>query len=228
MDVQWQIKQNVSEANEFLKDLKSWSSNKKHSVARKNKKNKQNENASKNNNNMDDKGAGSAGGGEDDEVMRNFVPPVRGRVEGPVQRLGKEFSKPTNALLNKKKSERRRRKKKTTSSSLEKKEEEKVQRERMNAAGHTYDYFRDKWDKFDVDEALREASESGSSYETEEEEVEEEPGTVTELTGQAKEPPQRRAPIQRVSNQLTAEQYKTKGNGEWEDEATRRHLIQNR
>lgn len=213
MDVQWQIKQNVSEANEFLKDLKSWSSNKKHSVARKNKK-KQNE------------GAGSAGGGED-EVMRNYVPPVRGRVEGPVTRLGKEFSKPTNALLNKK-SERRRKKKKTKTSTLEKREEEKVQRERMNAAGHTYDYFRDKWDKFDVDEALREASESGSSYETEEEEVEEEPGTVTELTGQAKEPPQRRAPIQRVSNQLTAEQYKTKGNGEWEDEATRRHLIQNR
>ena len=159
--------------------------------------------------------------------MRNYVPPVRGRVEGPVTRLGKEFSKPTNALLNKKQRERRRKKKKTKTS-LEKKEEEKVQRERMNAAGHTYDYFRDKWDKFDVDEALREASESGSSYETEEEEVEEEPGTVTELMGQAKEPPQRRAPIQRVSNQLTAEQYKTKGNGEWEDEATRRRLIQNR
>eukprot|EP00899_Mesostigma_viride_P008689 jgi/Mesvir1/17821/Mv12916-RA.1 len=33
----------------------------------------------------------------------------------------------------------------------------------QSAAGHTYDYFRDKWDKFDVDKALREADSSSAS-----------------------------------------------------------------
>lgn len=36
------------------------------------------------------------------------------------------------------------------------------------AAGHTYDYFKDRWDKFDVDAALAEADEE-TEYETEDE-----------------------------------------------------------
>jgi hypothetical protein len=36
------------------------------------------------------------------------------------------------------------------------------------AAGHTYDYFRDRWDKFDVDAALAEADED-TEYETDDE-----------------------------------------------------------
>ena len=31
---------------------------------------------------------------------------------------------------------------------------EAAAKEKASAAGHTYDYFRDKWDKFDVDAAL--------------------------------------------------------------------------
>jgi hypothetical protein len=37
------------------------------------------------------------------------------------------------------------------------------------AAGHTYDYFKDRWDKFDVDAALAEADEE-TEYESSEDE----------------------------------------------------------
>ena len=36
----------------------------------------------------------------------------------------------------------------------EAREKEKAARDKAHAAGHTYDYFKDKWDKFDVDAAL--------------------------------------------------------------------------
>jgi hypothetical protein len=38
------------------------------------------------------------------------------------------------------------------------------------AAGHTYDYFRSRWDKFDVDAALAEVDDE-TEYETDDEDI---------------------------------------------------------
>ena len=46
-----------------------------------------------------------------------------------------------------------------------------------SAAGHTYDYFKDKWDKFDVDAALADVD-ADTEYETESEHDTEEPQPV--------------------------------------------------
>lgn len=196
MDVQWQIKQNVSEANEYLKDLSSWSKKQKTKRARRKQAGKETEASTE----------------DSKDKVANYVPPVRGKVEARVRNLGKEYSQPTRELAVHAPAQKASRKKK------KKKKSEGAAADNFgaSAAGHTYDYFKDKWDKFDVDAALREASES-SSYETEDEGAEEEAvGVVEEIASPA--PPARRrqiqneTKIQRVGSDLTPTQWKEKGN----------------
>lgn len=227
MDVQWQIKQNVSEANSFIEDLQSWKKEIK-KKQRSKKKEKCRDNNSKNEEGEDD---GSKASGKASAVdLDNYVPPVRGRVQVNVRKLGKEYRQPSSQLtdhvkgLNSQET-------KTKKKKGRKKKPKKVKTLPQHAAGHTYDYFKDKWDKFDVNAALEEASQS-SSYETEEEEEEEEevieeivnpslpPETIVtkgafEKTKKSKEasmPTTQKSQIQKVNTDLSATQWKEKGN----------------
>ena len=186
MDVQWQIKQNVTEANAFLADLNAWKKDVKKKGGAKKKKR-------------------AAGGGGDaakapssssaapstapaDGLLREVsttrttipaatpepadasgadaapLPPIRGRADVKVRDLpGAEFRQPARQPRPQTDAKRRRRRKRKPKGA------DGTAARGATAAGHTYDYFKDKWDKFDVDAALREASESSESYETESE-----------------------------------------------------------
>jgi tetratricopeptide (TPR) repeat protein len=217
MDVQWQIKQNVSEANDFLDDLQSWKKDiKKKSTSK--KKSSRDRDGSKTT------GKAKEDGGATVPDLDNYVPPVRGRVQTTVRKLGKEYRKPASQLTDPAKGLGEKKEKKK----VRKKKPKKVKTLPQHAAGHTYDYFKDKWDKFDVDTALEEASQS-SSYETEEEEEEQvieeivNPDLPEEAKGTEKKKSAAAAPtldtqqqqsskIQKVNTDLSATQWKEKGN----------------
>jgi hypothetical protein len=78
-------------------------------------------------------------------------PPVRGRVSNTVKA---EELKPKKEASTKNAS-----KKKKWNEEVEKRKEE------ATAAGHTYDYFKDKWDKYDIDAALKDVDEESSEDE---------------------------------------------------------------
>merc|ERR1739847_54665 len=89
MDVQWQIKQNVSEANDFLDDLQSWKKDIKKKQGKKKKQGRDSDGS---------KASGKAKDGAAAPDLDNYVPPVRGRVQTTVRKLGKEYRKPASQL----------------------------------------------------------------------------------------------------------------------------------
>jgi len=212
-----------------LQDLSSWSKQLKSKKAKRKDKTSSSSNSSSSSSagGGGSGGSGGSGGGggdkiDDSESLRNYVPPPRGRVEATIKKLGSDYSQPSRQLTKhvkgmsasgsgngsgKKKKRRKKKKKKATLP--------------QHAAGHTYDYFKDKWDKFDVDKALQEADESSEySYETEEEdEVIEEienPGLPPVRSRSQPPPPpaaeETKSRIQKVNSDLTPTQWKDKGN----------------
>lgn len=89
------------------------------------------------------------------------TPGVRGRAKAVTPTTKVSLYSPAPALAQGRhhKQSKRLRKKKPSAKDLPKSLE-------SSAAGHTYDYFKDRWDKFDVDAALQEADED-TEYETE-------------------------------------------------------------
>eukprot|EP00854_Cymbomonas_tetramitiformis_P005126 gene5126-6235_t len=75
-------------------------------------------------------------------------PPVRGRVAQKIPETSKPASKPVSERKQKKREEARKL--------------QEARKDEANKAGHTYDYFKDKWDKFDIDKALEEVDEESS------------------------------------------------------------------
>eukprot|EP00976_Prorocentrum_cordatum_P103860 1193637-Prorocentrum_minimum.AAC.2 len=81
------------------------------------------------------------------------LPPVRGKVTNTV--TAPKPPRPKSDAAPKKMSDKKKKRL----------EEEERRKKEATAAGHTYDYFKDKWDKFDIDAALQEVDEESSEDE---------------------------------------------------------------
>ncbi|CAM6088883.1 unnamed protein product [Calypogeia fissa] len=127
MDVQRQIRENTLELNEFLKDLKGWE----HTVKEKEKK------------------LQSRGPAKDKKISGSDAPlrklPSDSKPDGKdVQEISRNQAEAKATPAN------------DSEGQVEVKNESELSKNSdKSPAGHTYDHFRDKWDKFDVDAALK-------------------------------------------------------------------------
>eukprot|EP00241_Pyramimonas_parkeae_P015507 CAMPEP_0114309490 /NCGR_PEP_ID=MMETSP0059-20121206/18663_1 /TAXON_ID=36894 /ORGANISM="Pyramimonas parkeae, Strain CCMP726" /LENGTH=540 /DNA_ID=CAMNT_0001433289 /DNA_START=37 /DNA_END=1660 /DNA_ORIENTATION=- len=139
-DMQFQIRQNSLEMSEFISGLNDWTSE----VSEKDKALKM--------------GKVKKQSGEEETSTKPplpTVPPVRGRVSNTVKKA-MPSANPESAKRDAKRKLKAEAKAKAAAEAKTK----------ATAAGHTYDYFKDKWDKFDVDKALEEVDEQSSEDES--------------------------------------------------------------